>query len=213
MADINSAFTTYNGISLDDIVGLFQGTDDPTSGAGEAAPVGSLFLRTNGELYQKTGAADTAWTQLGAGGGSVTLEPYAIHNDVVTQVLTGTPVDLFLGTENIGNTFYTNTSGRITISETGTYDVQFTVTCNGPAGGFFGAGSAADGGLYIDDVLVPGTVCGGYSRADAANYSFSKRVKLNLTAGEDVSVKVSLNTGTASTVANACNMVISKAEV
>lgn len=61
MADISLTFSAENGISLDDVVGIFTGTTDPSAGAGEAAPIGSLWIRQNGNLYQKTGSADTAW--------------------------------------------------------------------------------------------------------------------------------------------------------
>lgn len=63
MADIQKSFAAEGGISLDDIVGIFTGPNDPTFGIGEEAPVGSLFLRQNGELYQKTGTPDTSWTR------------------------------------------------------------------------------------------------------------------------------------------------------
>lgn len=43
---------------------LKTGADDPSDGAGVTATVGSLYLRTTGQLWQKTGEADTDWTQL-----------------------------------------------------------------------------------------------------------------------------------------------------
>ena len=42
------------------------GTADPSAGAGVSAPVSALYHRNNagvGELWVKTGAADTAWTK------------------------------------------------------------------------------------------------------------------------------------------------------
>lgn len=42
------------------------GSADPTAGGGVAAPVGSIYLRTNGTLWQKIGAGDTAWTLVGS---------------------------------------------------------------------------------------------------------------------------------------------------
>ena len=44
-----------------------RGTVNPTTAPGVAAPVGSTFGRDNagaGELWLKTGAADTAWTRI-----------------------------------------------------------------------------------------------------------------------------------------------------
>lgn len=46
---------------------LFVGTASPTAGGGLAAPLASLYSRTNGaagELWVKTGAANNAWTKL-----------------------------------------------------------------------------------------------------------------------------------------------------
>ena len=64
MADIDKAFNVGSrGLSLNDNVGVFEGTADP-SATGEAAPLGSLYVRTGTpELYQKTGATDTDWTK------------------------------------------------------------------------------------------------------------------------------------------------------
>jgi hypothetical protein len=98
-----------------EIVDVLVGTVDPSAGGGVAAPVGSLFMRdvtgggTSGELYLKTGAAATAWTQLSTGGGSALEEGYLrgfvgksgtgeeypeyTSNNVVTSDSTGTAND------------------------------------------------------------------------------------------------------------------------
>ena len=60
MANFYNAFQPESGINLDDLVGIFAGTTDP-SVVGEAAPVGSLFIRSTGLLYQKYGEDDTEW--------------------------------------------------------------------------------------------------------------------------------------------------------
>lgn len=44
---------------------ILADTDDPSAGAGLAGYLGSLYLRTNGQAWLKTGAGDTDWTQLG----------------------------------------------------------------------------------------------------------------------------------------------------
>lgn len=61
MADITNAFEVDEGISLNGDVLILTGSFDPSVGAGEAAPTGSLFLRSDvGNLFLKfgTGAAD-----------------------------------------------------------------------------------------------------------------------------------------------------------
>ena len=67
MANIDNAFPIPDGLSLSDNVGIFQGSNDPTVGAGETAPQGSLFLRTTGQLYIKVGPADLNWTEILSG--------------------------------------------------------------------------------------------------------------------------------------------------
>ena len=68
MADITKATVFSRGIALgrDDNVGIFQGNNDPSGGVGEAAPIGSIFLRDTGEIWQKTSAPDVGWTKLDA---------------------------------------------------------------------------------------------------------------------------------------------------
>ena len=65
--------TTYEAGASDPSVR--GGTADPSAAAGVAASEGSLYLRyvsANGQLWVKTGAADTAWTDASAGGGGTT---------------------------------------------------------------------------------------------------------------------------------------------
>lgn len=71
MANIDKFFLVENGLSFDDDVAIFSGFTDPTSGSGEAAPIGSLFIRTNGQLWQKFGAADTEWQLVSNEGTSI----------------------------------------------------------------------------------------------------------------------------------------------
>lgn len=57
-----------NGVSFGDntVAGIFADTFDPSTGAGQAAPVGSLFMYSAGTLFIKTGVADTGWSALGS---------------------------------------------------------------------------------------------------------------------------------------------------
>jgi hypothetical protein len=48
------------------LVGIFTGTIDP-SVTGEVAPIGSIFVRQNGQLYQKTGSLNTDWIRFSQG--------------------------------------------------------------------------------------------------------------------------------------------------
>lgn len=40
---------------------ILVGSNDPSSGAGQVANIGALFLRDDGTSFKKTGVADTAW--------------------------------------------------------------------------------------------------------------------------------------------------------
>lgn len=71
MANISKFFLVENGLSFDDDVTIFSGFTDPSAGSGEAAPVGSVYIRTNGQLWQKFGAADTDWQLVSNEGTSV----------------------------------------------------------------------------------------------------------------------------------------------
>lgn len=71
-SDWNAAHTIADGTitasMLDaSIQGITSGTADPSAGAGIAATPGALYLRNNagsGEVWLKTAAGDTAWTQV-----------------------------------------------------------------------------------------------------------------------------------------------------
>lgn len=69
MANIFDAFHPEAGINLDDLVGIFGGESDPSI-VGESAPIGSLYLSTNGKLYQKVGDLDTEWLTFIQGSGN-----------------------------------------------------------------------------------------------------------------------------------------------
>jgi hypothetical protein len=91
VANINDAFPIKNGLSLDDIVGVFCGENDPAANS-EVAPVGSIYLRHTGggvgELWVKVGTANNEWEQLQSGSGVSVIDDL---DDVDTS--TNTPVD------------------------------------------------------------------------------------------------------------------------
>jgi hypothetical protein len=71
-------------------VDLLDGSADPAAGAGVAAPTGSLYLRTTGAAYVKTGAGNTAWTQAAAGGiSTLTGDVTATGNGSVAATVQG----------------------------------------------------------------------------------------------------------------------------
>lgn len=101
-------------------VGLYWlDNTDPTAGGGMSAPLNQLLIRTDTpSLYYKSGAANTAWTRIGAGAGGGT----------VTSITCGTGLSC-----SPGNPI--TTSG--TITATGALSPQnFTYTVTGAEPGF-----------------------------------------------------------------------------
>jgi hypothetical protein len=65
---------------------LFDGNADPSAGGGVAAPIGTLYLRTGtGQIWQKTGAADTAWTKLVQSYAWLSVRDYGAVGDGATD--------------------------------------------------------------------------------------------------------------------------------
>lgn len=81
MGALDKAFES-DGIVLNDVVGLLGGADDPSS-AGVDAPEGSLYIRTSGQIWQKSGPGDTDWTEKGTGAGSAPNS----YDGVITTVI------------------------------------------------------------------------------------------------------------------------------
>lgn len=88
MANIDDAFT-IDKLSLDDNLLITSGISDPTIGIGYEAPIGSLYARTNGILYQKIDTADVDWIKLSTNLDNIlnnTLEPTGITNRTDSNV-------------------------------------------------------------------------------------------------------------------------------
>lgn len=68
MSQLDKATSARNGISLDNLTGLFSFAGDPST-LGFDAPLGSLILATDGKLWLKKTAPTTGWEEITAGGG------------------------------------------------------------------------------------------------------------------------------------------------
>lgn len=131
MANFIDAFHPESGINLDDLVGIFAGTIDP-SVTGEAAPVGSIFIRASGQLYQKINTGLTDWIVFSQGLGeavkissSDTNAGYLNSKLLVSSALTKTvnnpagnetlTLDLAsVGTPGTYRSVTTNSKGQVT---------------------------------------------------------------------------------------------------
>lgn len=98
------------GLRIDDALEIIYDTVDPSAGSGKAAPISSQYHRTtDGTIWRKTGASDTAWSQLLDTSGSSTEDghqngfmgksglgeeyPQYSSTNVVTSDTTGTAGD------------------------------------------------------------------------------------------------------------------------
>jgi hypothetical protein len=70
MSQLDKATSARNGISLDNLTGLFSFAGDPSS-LGFDAPLGSLILATDGKLWLKKTAPTTGWEEIITGGTGV----------------------------------------------------------------------------------------------------------------------------------------------
>lgn len=119
MANFKNAFRPEDGINLSDLVGIFAGAHDPSID-GEIAPVGSIFIRSTGAMYQKTGSGDTTWSLFGTSSGA----PITLSGDVtgsgtsaITTTLSNTTVAA--GSYTLAN-FTVDSKGRLTAASSGT---------------------------------------------------------------------------------------------
>jgi hypothetical protein len=57
-------FRIGKGVDFDESVQVLYGAADPTAASGVAAGTGSIYMRTNGEVWHKTNTNDTDWSKL-----------------------------------------------------------------------------------------------------------------------------------------------------
>lgn len=81
-----------------DDVGVFYGLTNPTDGGGFIAPIGSIYLHANGDMFLKVSNSDTGWEYLNSKmSHSVITTSYTIDSKVVILVDTTTaPVNITL---------------------------------------------------------------------------------------------------------------------
>ena len=61
-------------VVLPNSVSLISGTVDP-SASGIDRPIGSIYLRTNGEVWSKTGSTTTSWDKVASDFNPTVLNP------------------------------------------------------------------------------------------------------------------------------------------
>ena len=133
MGNLDAAGTFEEGIEIGlegQSCAIFSGTIDPSS-AGEVAPPGSVYLRNiggvTGEVYQKTGAANTAWTLIGAGSGPIGMDDLtdADTTTIVPQV--GDPLK-WDGTNWVPGSAVTSSTNYFFVYKTTTQQVTTRAT-------------------------------------------------------------------------------------
>lgn len=197
-----------NVVGLATGVELRDGTADPTSGGGVAAPIGSLYLRTSTpQLWQKIGAANTAWALISgtAGSGNGIFGP-GLDGDVTigvgTTVLTA---DMVYNNLTIPNGATLRNGGyRIFVRNTLTIALGGTLSGNGnPASGI----SPGLGSIDLNGTINANSGSGGSSASPAGQsqnqYLFGAPVNAgNGGAGGAGSTAAGAAGGTASQVAS-----------
>ncbi len=83
---IDNAFSVSD-ISIDDKLLIFGGDDNP-SVTQEIAPMGSLYLRTSGQLFIKTGVNDTEWSIMPIEDRKVSISAFDVSPDYLNSKLT-----------------------------------------------------------------------------------------------------------------------------
>lgn len=113
MANIDDAYT-IDKLSFDDNLLVTSGANDPSIGIGYEAPVGSLYIRTNGSLYQKNNSADVDWILIGSGNSTDELVKIS-SNDTTAgflngKLLTGTSLSIVENNDGNNETVTINTT-------------------------------------------------------------------------------------------------------
>lgn len=84
MVNINRAFEV-DSLYLGDTIVLTAGSFDP-SVDGQESPIGSLFIRNNGQLWQKTGNLDTDWVKNDPGSGAPAGPSDEYNGNILTVI-------------------------------------------------------------------------------------------------------------------------------
>jgi len=163
-----------------EVMSLLTDADDPTGGV--AATVGSLLLRdvggagTTGQVWIKTGALDTAWTQVSTGTGSL-QDAYEDGNTITTAAGEG---DLAFTTGDSQDITFTLTDGSFLATTSATGDITFDNGASNWLAIDHSAGTTTLNG--IAGALTLGTVTSG--AVDIAPASGSNATVTTLAAGD-----------------------------
>lgn len=116
---------------------LHVGTTDPSGGGGLAAPLGSAYFKADtAQLFRKSGALDTDWTEFGSGGGGSYSQGWygtAIDGDATIGAGTTTLTkDMFYDNLTVQNGAIVETDGFVIYAKTSiTIDAGGTIRNNG----------------------------------------------------------------------------------
>lgn len=135
-------------------------------------------------------------------------------NGATTQTFNTTPVTLLLGTNTRTDTEFSYSAGVVTVNEAGWYRIDYEVTTQATTGtGFFSTANAtAQASIYINGVEDIDTRAYGWHHSNAgANITFKGSLKANLSATDDVEVRIVRSGGSnlgLQTVAQGCRLSI-----
>jgi len=192
---------------------------DPSAAAGIAAPVGSTLWRdsggagTTGELWLKTGAADTAWEQVATGNTGETLQQaYENGNTIVTDTTNGDfdvsgteAISLDAGAasnftvDSADLTLSTTTSGELDLTSAGLMDINAGANLDLDVTGTMDLDST--GAFSIDGTGASNVT------ADSGNLTLSTTTSgtLDMTSAADIQMTFATNTASAMVIDDGTN--------
>jgi len=129
MKNFDRAFSVnYNGVSLDDEVGIFTGVGDPNTLLGSNTyPVGSIYIRqSNGSLYQK--AIDNVFYVISSSGSSIDSQSFTFNCEKLADgkwMGVGVSNDIRSGHIMHSNGTITSLTVHVSKSESNTKTIEF----------------------------------------------------------------------------------------
>ena len=188
--ELSSNGTNYVGFKAPDTLGANQIWRLPSAD-------GSNF-----DTLYTDGAGTTSWSNVVAS--ELIYEVY----DTGTQTVNGTPTAISFDTERFASTNFALAAGVVTVSQAGTYSIDYSVSCDSTNG----TRDTVLCEVYINGVVLVGSSSYTYNRNTAnGEATANKRVLVALSASDTVEVRVDLISGAGNTtIANGSNLILER---
>lgn len=191
MANIDEAYTV-DVLSFDDKTLIVSGESDPAVGVGYEAPIGSLYIRANGLLYQKNNTADVDWDTFRMHGEPATDLPALMLGIVSNAAIQQTYASVDWNTTHLANDTDTIerdaiNHDRVYVREAGLYLVAYSLSVDANA-----TATIASARVVINGVtVVPGS--DRLLSGDGNIYDLGNTCVVELAVNDYVTVEVQAN--------------------